>query len=494
LNVLHASRFAAANLATFSYLNSAERIRTSNFSLMSDQQQIFTLKQVVSSIRKTIEERYQRAYWVKAEMHKLNRYPSGHCFPELLQKEDGRIVAQISGSIWSHNFDRINKRFIEVVKEPLKEDTTLLMQVKVSFHEMYGISLQIQDIDPNYTLGELHKERAETLKKLEKENLINANQQLTFPLLPQRVAVISADSSKGLSDFMQVLEENSWEYKFFTMLFPAYLQGDQAADSIISQLNRIERVIHHFDIVVIVRGGGGEVGLSCYNNYDLCKAIAKFPIPVLTGIGHSTNLTVAEMISFRNAITPTELGEFLLQSFHNFSVPLKDSVKSLKIFSERKLKDEAYLLSKESNRFNSAAQRLLQVQTQLMSKYGNRLVSGSKTNVRNNQHLLETLKHGVVSQARQNILVNRNRIDGTVSQIPFLSGNLIERSQAKLEQLEHRVRLLDPINTLNRGYSITTFNGKTISETNEVEEGTKIQTRTAKFTLESTVTKKESNE
>src|SRR5690606_17364629 len=161
---------------------------------------------------------------------------------ELLQKEDGKIVAQIRGTIWNHQFEQINKRFIEVVKEPLKEDTTLLMQVKVTFHESYGLSLQIVDIDPNYALGELQRERQETLKKLQKEGLLNANQQLDFPLLPKRIAVISADSSKGLSDFMQIIKNNEWKYKFFTMLFPAYLQGDNAASSIIAQLKQIEKV------------------------------------------------------------------------------------------------------------------------------------------------------------------------------------------------------------------------------------------------------------
>ena len=226
---------------------------------MSDTRQIFTLKQVVSSIRKTLEERYQQLYWVKAEMHKLNRFPSGHAFPELVQKEDDRIVAQIGATIWSQNLQRIQKQFAEVVKEPLKEGTTLLMQVKIVFHETYGLSLQVLDIDPSYSLGELQKERQETLKKLQAEGILNKNQFLDFPLLPKRVAVISADQSKGLSDFMQVLDQNSRGYRLFTMLFPAYLQGDMAVASIQEQLKKIERVKQHFDVVVIVRGGGGEV-------------------------------------------------------------------------------------------------------------------------------------------------------------------------------------------------------------------------------------------
>ena len=279
---------------------------------MSSERQIFTLKQVVSSIRKTIEERYKQLYWVKAEMHKLNLYPSGHAFPELVQKEDDKIVAQIGGAIWKQNFQRINKQFVDVVKEPLKEGTNLLLQVKITYSETFGLSLQILDIDPSFTLGELQREREETLKRLQKEGILNANQRLSFPLLPQRIAIVSADTSKGLSDFMKVLDNNPWGYRFFSMLFPAYLQGDVAVASIVEQLKKIEKVKHHFDVVVIVRGGGAEVGMSCYNHYELCKAIATFPLPVLSGIGHSTNLTVAEMVAFRNAITPTELADFLI--------------------------------------------------------------------------------------------------------------------------------------------------------------------------------------
>ncbi|NBU90291.1 MAG: exodeoxyribonuclease VII large subunit, partial [Flavobacteriia bacterium] len=282
------------------------------------EKQVFTLQQVVRSIKKTLEDRYTQNYWVKAEMHKLNKYPSGHAFPELVQKDENKIVAQITGTIWKQQLERINTKFIEVVKEPLREGTTLLLLVKINYSETFGLGLQILDIDPSFSLGELQKQREETLRKLAKEGLLNLNQKLHFPLLPKRVAIISADSSKGLSDFLQVLQENEKSYFIFTHLFNAYLQGDVAVQSIISALKKIKRVKDHFDIVIIVRGGGAEVGMTCYNNYDLCKAIAEFPLPVLTGIGHSTNLNVAEMVSFRNEITPTKLAEFLLQTFREF--------------------------------------------------------------------------------------------------------------------------------------------------------------------------------
>lgn len=454
---------------------------------MPESPKIFTLQQVVSSIRKTIEERYQQYYWVKAEMHKLNRFASGHCFPELLQKEDGKIVAQIRGTIWNHQFETINKRFIQVVKEPLKEDTTLLMQVKVTFHESYGLSLQIVDIDPNYALGELQRERQETLKQLQKDELINANQQLNFPLLPKRVAVISADSSKGLSDFMQVLNNNEWSYSFFTMLFPAYLQGDNAASSIISQLEKIKKVLHHFDLVVIVRGGGGEVGLSCYNNYQLCKEIASFPIPILTGIGHSTNLTVAEMVAFRNAITPTELGDFLLQAFHNFSVPLKDAVKSIKYYAVSQIEDEKIALNNISKHFKTGAQQSIYNNQQKLIAQSREVGSNVRYNLQHNRQKIERLTQNTLRESVHIFQREREKIEMVSSQIPRTIKSKLVTENNRLDNLLHSVQIMDPINVLKRGFSITTINGKTLKVGNNGQKGDEIITKTANFSIKSTI-------
>ena len=454
---------------------------------MVESPKIFTLKQVVSSIRKTIDERYKNLYWVKAEMHKLNQFPSGHCFPELLQKEDGKIVAQISGSIWKHNFEKINKRFIDVVKEPLKEDTTLLLQVKVSFHEMYGLSLQIMDIDPNYALGELQKERQETLKKLQKDGLINANQQLEFPVLPKRIAVISADASKGLSDFMQVIETNDWNYQFFTMLFPASLQGDHAANSIIKQLERIKKVLHHFDCVVIVRGGGGEVGLSCYNNYDLCRNIAKFPLPVLTGIGHSTNLTVAEMVAFRNAITPTELGDFLLQVFHNFSVPVKDAVKRLKVSTSNVTTTSKLALNNASKLFRSVVKQSVSRNKQVVLSNIKDLENNIRVVQLNESNSIQRLEQGVYKNSKLLLASKKNDLNASSKAMAHSTASLFKARENLLSQMEQSVRLMNPINVLNRGYSISLINGKSISRDNKVKKGDRIQTKTATFSIQSEV-------
>lgn len=424
-------------------------------------------------------------------MHKLGKTPSGHCYPELVQKEDGKIVAEIRGTIWRHHFEAINKRFMSVVKEPLKEDTTLLMKVKVQFHEVYGLSLQITDIDPNYALGELQRERAETLKKLQKEGLIDANQKLEFPLLPKRIAVISAESSKGLSDFMKVIEENDWGYRFITHLFPAYLQGDQAEHSIIHQLNRIAKIQEHFDIVVIVRGGGGEVGMSCYNTYNLCKAIASFPLPILTGIGHSTNLTVAEMISFRNAITPTELGDFLIQAFHNFSIPLKDAVKSIRLHVNQLLEVAHLQLNTHSKNFGHIVRQALDRERQQLRLEEKELVHVTKQSTRKSSEQIQRLQRQISSGSQLLLQGHDNALIRQKNRLANGSTQFLKDKRNQLERSEQLVKLMDPIHVLQRGYSITTKDGKTVSNANSVEEGDTITTRTANFTLTSKVTKKE---
>ncbi len=461
---------------------------------MSEDRHIFSLKQVVSSIRKTIEDRYQSSYWVKAEMHKLNLYPSGHAFPELVQKEDGKVVAQINGSIWKQNFQRINQRFIDIVKEPVKEGTTLLLNVKVTFNETFGMSLQILDIDPSYSLGELQKERQETLLKLKKEGLLNLNQQLDFPLLPQRIAIISADTSKGLSDFMKVLNNNSAGFAFFTMLFTAYLQGNVASESIIGQLKRIHKVKHHFDIVVIVRGGGGEVGLSCYNNFELCKAIAEFKLPVLTGIGHSTNLTVAEMIAFRNAITPTELGDFLLEAFNEVSVPVQNASAQIKRSSLQILEKVSKNFLHETKTFKSNVKHSMVFHTNQLIQTSRKLHAKTDLAIDRNRERVGYIQRELLQSSKRFHHEKRLYLEDASDFLSQNSMQFIEESIKTVNQMERSIELLDPKNVLKRGYSIARLNGKTISDSNIPKVNDELNIESFEYSLTAKVSKVEKKE
>ena len=457
------------------------------------EKQVFTLQQVVRSIKKTLEDRYTQNYWVKAEMHKLNKYPSGHAFPELVQKDDNKIVAQITGTIWKQQLERINTKFIEVVKEPLKEGTTLLLLVKINYSETFGLGLQILDIDPSYSLGELQKQREETLRKLAKEGLLNLNQKLHFPLLPKRVAIISADSSKGLSDFMQVLQENEKSYFIFTHLFNAYLQGDVAVQSIISALKKIKRVKDHFDIVIIVRGGGAEVGMTCYNNYDLCKAIAEFPLPVLTGIGHSTNLNVAEMVSFRNEITPTKLAEFLLQTFREFE-------QETKRLNREMIAHSLQIIDKTKQDFNGQVRIFkhasLRFTDSLKNELNQQIIELKNTTryfLKNENDAVLSLKNDYRIVTKEIITAERNTLSLISKPIKGSLLHFFERKESDLEQLEKTVNILNPSNVLQRGYSLTLLNGKILSAKNKPKKGDLIESKTNSLTLFSRVEKTSEN-
>jgi exodeoxyribonuclease VII large subunit len=455
--------------------------------------QVFTLQQVVRSIKKTLEDRYTQNYWVKAEMHKLNKYPSGHAFPELVQKDDNKIVAQITGTIWKQQLERINTKFIEVVKEPLREGTSLLLLVKINYSETFGLGLQILDIDPSYSLGELQKQREETLRKLAKEGLLNLNQKLHFPILPKRVAIISADSSKGLSDFLQVLQENEKSYFIFTHLFNAYLQGDVAVQSIISALKKIKRVKDHFDIVIIVRGGGAEVGMTCYNNYDLCKAIAEFPLPVLTGIGHSTNLNVAEMVCFRNEITPTKLAEFLLQTFREFE-------QETKRLNREMIAHSLQIIDKTKQDFNGQVRIFkhasLRFTDSLKNELNQQIIELKNTTryfLKNENDAVLSLKNDYRIVTKEIITAERNTLSLISKPIKGSLLHFFERKESDLEQLEKTVNILNPSNVLQRGYSLTLLNGKILSAKNKPKKGDLIESKTNSLTLFSRVEKSSEN-
>lgn len=292
---------------------------------------IFSLKEVLTSVRNTISDRYKTEFWVRAEMNKLNFYSkSGHCYPEIIEKIEGNVSLQVKANLWKNDYERINKGFISVLGVPLKDGIKILFQARINFDIIYGFQLIIIDIDPSYSLGELEREKQLTILKIKEEGLFNKNKLLVLLLLPKRIAVISVETSKGFADFKNIINNNPCNYSFFYLLFPTLMQGEKSINEIISQFRKIKRVIHHFDLVAIIRGGGGDIGLASFNNYELAKEISLFPIPVITGIGHATNETVTEMVAYKNAITPTELAEFLVQRFREFDKPLNDALLIIK--------------------------------------------------------------------------------------------------------------------------------------------------------------------
>ena len=388
-------------------------------------------------------------------MNRLNHHPpSGHCYPELVEKKDGRIIAEIGSNLWKDDYRRINDNFLQVLKEPLKNGITILFQAKIIYDPVYGLRLRILDIDPAYALGELERERLETIDRLKKEGIFDINRRLTMPLLTKRIAIISVETSKGYSDFIQTIEGNQWGYRFFHMLFPAILQGERSASSIIAQLRRIRRVLHHFDAVAIIRGGGGEVGLTCYNEFHLCREIALFPIPVITGIGHSTNETVSEMVAFESAITPTDLADYLLRQFYDFALPVQRAAEILADRSRRTITEEQTRLMHAVRYFRSVTGHML-----LKNRHDCRQAEQSLR-----LHSATLLRLGREESSRAAELLT--------DRLP----RWLSTTRRELEHIEKTVGLLDPRNVLKRGYSITYREGQLLTGQGELQPGDRIRT------------------
>jgi exodeoxyribonuclease VII large subunit len=457
----------------------------------------FTLKQVADSIRKTIESRYNRTYWVTAEMHKLNQTKKGHCYPELVQKENDLIVVEMRGTIWKNAFENIQRRFMEVVKEPLRDGLELLFHVRIVYHPIYNLGLEVIDIDPNYALGALQRERQETLERLNKEGILNANQRLEMAMLPKRLAVISQADSKGYSDFSLLLNGHPKRYHFHTFLFEAALQGDAAIASITRQLQRIEKIRHHFDAVVIIRGGGGEIGMHCYNNYELAKAIATFPLPVLTGIGHSTNMTVCEMVAYNNGITPSDLAYYFLRIFEELDEPLDEALYLLPEKTQRVLAQLKNDFAQTTKDFQNQVRRVLREhqtntgslvkdfqrvtaiairdrhhsidqQRVLLRSNASRLVNASRAG-------LDNLRLMTGVHTRNQLARNEQLVFSARQQLLLRIPPFIQRETTRLETIARNMQLVDPIHVLRRGYSIVTNKKGVISKENIPAKGEEIR-------------------
>ncbi|MDP2237410.1 MAG: exodeoxyribonuclease VII large subunit [Bacteroidales bacterium] len=441
-----------------------------------DEKQVFTLKEVALSIQRTIEKRYTTGFWVKAEMNKLNFYKqSGHCYPDLLHKENGKVVAQMRALLWGTDFKNIGQRFEDSTGEKLRDGINILFLGKLTFDPNYGLTIRILDIDPSFTLGELEREKQEAIKRLKEEGIFLKNKQLQLPLLPKRIAIISVESSKGYADFVKLTESRMNGFVIEQMLFPSLLQGQKAVDQMLKQLGRIKKVSDHFDVVAIIRGGGGEVGLASFNDFRLARAIALFPIPVFTGIGHATNQTVCEMVSHTNSITPSELADKLLGHFENFINRLQNAAKTINL-ANRILNTENQQLSHFRLRMINQAKSVLTAQKANHILLGKSLQNATFSSLSKHAFSLENVKSTTQSITRKLLAQALNEVQKSEVNLQRNSMQFLLKCSNNIELSEKSITLLHPANVLKRGYSITLFNGKAVRSSIILKQGEQVTT------------------
>ncbi|MFO7719480.1 MAG: exodeoxyribonuclease VII large subunit [Gillisia sp.] len=430
------------------------------------EKKVYSLFNLTTSIQNVINTYCNKTVWIKAEIVRLNYYPkSGHCYPSLVEKKDGKVIAELRGNIWGGNFEMINAKFKAVLKEELKDNITVVVQGTVSFHPLHGLALNIVDIDPEYTLGELAREKAYTIAKLKEAGIFNANKNTFLSSLPKTIAIISVETSKGYGDFMDIIQSNPLGYKFHFLLFPAILQGERAVSSISQQLERIKKHSEIFDAVAIIRGGGGEIGLSSFDNYLLAEKIATFPIPILTGIGHSANETVSELVSYQSFITPTKIAEFLLQKFNDFAVPVKDAEQKIQNEVNRMFKNEKNNLKDTARLFSSLTGSAMNTSRANLSQLAALLDNRSQRLINDQKNMLDQAKRSILSNAK----------------------NTLNEAAANLSFTQEKIGMLSPLNILKRGFSITRQNGKVIRDSKEIQKDLLLETQLYKGNLSSRI-------
>lgn len=387
-----------------------------------------TLRQLNLKVRDAIATQLPDEYWVEAELSEC-RERGGHCYMELIEKDEhtSTPVARASARCWRQTWQVVQPYFERTTGQPLRAGMKVLLCVYAQYHEAYGFSWIVTDIDPTYTLGDMARRRQEIIRQLKAEGVFDLQRELALPLFAQRIAVISAAGAAGYGDFCRQLADNDYGFHFDVTLFPATMQGEQVEQSIIAALNDIysqqlkAKSQKPFDVVVIIRGGGATADLSGFDTLALAENVAQFPLPVITGIGHDRDESILDLIAHTRLKTPTAAATFLIDH----------------------LKQTADRIDRLATLIPSLAQRTL-------------------------------------SDAR-------HRLQLIQSQLPYAVERLLTSHRHRLQQLELRLQNLDPQLLLRRGYSITLKDGHIVRSPHELQPGDQIETRLEKGTIKSTV-------
>lgn len=393
----------------------------------------FTLFELNTIIKSAISDVFPGACWVAAEIAELKCNQKGHCYLELVEKEDEKTTAQIKATIWSYEYRKLGNKFEKSAGETLKPGMRVLLRVEVTFHEVYGLSLNIRDIDPAYTLGEMARKKKEVIDRLRKEGIMEMNKALPLPLVPQRAAVISSPTAAGYGDFFKQLDNNLYGYRFTHVLFPAMMQGQEAESSIISALNKIRKEKELFDVVVIIRGGGSVIDLNCFDGYEVASHAARFPLPVITGIGHEKDDTVVDMVAHTKLKTPTAVAEFLISGLRSY----EENVMGLR---DRVYKEVGRLLRDERYKFDSLIHRVSYIPLRISA-------------------------------------VHTNKLAAVRSDLESRAVRILAREEHRTGAMEQAMKHLDPTNVLKRGYSITRHKGRVLKSAEGLKKWAVIETK-----------------
>ena len=425
-----------------------------------------TLLELKSILGEVIETSMPGEYWVEAEIADL-RESGGHCYIELIEKDEksNTPIAKASAKCWRSHWGLVKSAFMQATNKPLAKGMKVLVKVYAQFHANYGFSWIITDIDPTYSLGSMALKRQQIIAQLKEEGVFDANKELTIPLFVQRIAVISSANAAGYGDFCNHLNDNQFGYQFHTTLFPAIMQGEGVENSIVQALNAVFSRMDDFDCVVITRGGGATSDLSGFDALNLARNVANFPLPVITAIGHDRDESVLDMISNVRVKTPTAAASFLIDRLHHVETMID-------ALSNRVLRVVEYRIQEERMRVNHLAVRIPTLFSVVKTTQESKLT--------NFLHAMETCLGRRIQQEIHHVDASRERIHHLLSQ-------KILKESHRMEILSQRVSSMDPQRILERGYSITSYEGKTVTSAQNLKKGMVVETRLKEGSFKSEV-------
>lgn len=428
--------------------------------------QPLSLFELNALVRKSVKLCLPDEYWVQAELSDVRTNYSGHCYLEFVQKDPrgNALVAKARGMIWSNIYVMLKPYFERETGQTFTSGIKVLVKVTVDFHELYGYSLTVVDIDPAYTLGDMARRRKEIIRRLEEEGVLTLNKELEMPLLPQRVAVISSATAAGYGDFCNQLLNNSDGLVFYPHLFAAVMQGDKVEASVIAALNAVYKEVDRWDVVVIIRGGGATSDLSGFDTYDLAANCAQFPLPIITGIGHERDDTVIDMVSHTRVKTPTAAAEFLINRMRETASDLERYISYFHQTIPERIAHNKERLEQWVARIPSRVQMRLQHERFRQERMAVRMNTAWQTRFLREEYRLR-LEQRLATAIEARLQRERHRLQLAQSQVEAASPELL----------------------LKRGYSLTLKDGKAVTDASALHPGDVLTTRVAKGEFKSKV-------
>lgn len=474
-------------------------------------EQKLTLSELNEQIGKALKVALPSSVWVIAEISELKENRNGHCYLELIEKQGADIVARSRATIWSYTYRMLKPYFETSTGQFFTQGIKILVQVSVEYHAAFGLSLNIKDIDPIYTVGDMAIQRREIIKRLQTEGVFEMNKELELPLVPQKIAIISSATAAGYLDFINQLDTNEFGFRFYTKLFQSTMQGADAVPSIIFALERIFQYEDFFDAVVIIRGGGATADLSSFDDYDLAYNITQFPLPVITGIGHEKDDTIIDLVAHTRLKTPTAVAEFLIKGMEHYYDRMLEMENEIVQLARDLIDSHKKELEQAAANLNYTVTGFINKNQAQLTRKGNTLQQSVNRFSFNKKHELNSLKHDLDTLVSVWLVETKNRINQKKRVLKRVvnetvlkkqsklihykdiivgeSRRMIFREKEKIHLNENMVRLLNPENVLNRGYSLTLKEGKIIKSAALLKVNDELETRFADGNVKSKVIK-----